>query len=160
MAAGIPTAPPGRAPPPPQVLLVCTANICRSPMAEVLWREAAAGRPRAPSVASCGIAAEPDRPADPTCIELMAQRGLDLAAHRAARFDPNLAVESELVLVMEPSHQRRIHAIAPLLAGRVQLLGRWTDGPIEDPYRRTLQDYENCMVSLEKSVAAWLNKLP
>ena len=129
-------------------------------MAEVLWREAAAGHPRSPSVASCGTEAQPDRPADPTCIELMARRGLDLAAHRAARFDPNLAVESELVLVMEPSHRRRIHAIAPLLAGRVQLLGRWTDGPIEDPYRRTLQDYENCRVSLEKSVAAWLNKLP
>lgn len=143
----------------PNVLLVCTANICRSPMAEVLWRAAAAGLERSVPVASVGLDAKPGWTADPTCIDLMAQRGLDLAGHRSAQFEPDLAMKCELVLVMEPRHLRRILSVAPLLAGRVQLLGRWTGGPIADPYCRELEVYEKCVDSLEKSVAAWLNKL-
>jgi protein-tyrosine phosphatase len=144
----------------PQVMLVCTANICRSPMAEALWREAARGRRRPVSVASAGVEAEPGRAADPTCIELMAERGLDLSEHRATRFRVDVAAECELILVMEPAHTRRIQSIAPQLAGRVQLLGRWSAGPIDDPYRAPREAYEECVALLEQSVRAWLNKLP
>jgi protein-tyrosine phosphatase len=143
----------------PQVLLVCTANICRSPVAELLWREAAEGHRRPMPVASAGVEAEPGRPADPTFVELMAARGLDLDAHRATRFRADLARDCELILVMEPGHLRRIQSAAPELAGRVQLLGRWTCGPIADPYRRELAAYEECISLLENSVRAWLNKI-
>ena len=143
----------------PQVLLVCTANVCRSPVAEVLWREAAAGHRRPMPVASTGLEAEPGRSADPTFVELMAVRGLDLQAHRATRFRPDLARNCELILVMEPAHSKRIQAVAPELAGRVQLLGRWTCGPIADPYRRELAAYEECLSLLENSVRTWLNKI-
>jgi protein-tyrosine phosphatase len=145
--------------PAPQVLLVCTANICRSPVAELLWREAAAAQRRPLPVASAGIEAEPGRPADPTFVELLAPRGLDLQAHRATRFRAEMARDCELILVMEPAHSRRIQSAAPELAGRVQLLGRWTCGPIADPYRRERAAYEECLSLLEKSVAAWLNKI-
>ena len=149
-----------RAPGPPQVLLVCTANICRSPMAEALWREAAAGGRRQLSVGSAGTEAEPGRPADGTAAELMALRGLDLSGHRAERFRPDLALESELILVMEAGHQRRIQALAPQLAGRVHLLGRWTTGEIADPFRQDQSIYAECIELLENSVKSWLNRLP
>jgi protein-tyrosine phosphatase len=144
----------------PQVLLVCTANICRSPMAEVLWREAAAGRRRPLTVGSAGVEAEPGRAADGTAVELMALRGLDLSEHRAERFRADLALESELILVMERDHQRRIQALAPALAGRVQLLGRWTIGEIGDPFRQEQNIYVECIELLENSVKSWLNRLP
>ena len=144
----------------PQVLLVCTANICRSPMAEVMWRSAAQGRRRPLPVASAGLEAEPGRPADPTCVELMQARGLDLSEHRATRFRAENAMDCELILAMEPAHVKRIQALAPQLSGRVQLLGRWTDGPIEDPYRRESDIYVQCVELLEKSIRAWLNTIP
>ena len=144
----------------PQVLLVCTANICRSPMAEVLWREAAAGRRRPLSVGSAGTEAEPGRPADGTATELMALRGLDLSDHRAERFRADLALDSELVLVMEQAHLRRILALAPPLSGRVHLLGRWTVGEISDPFRQETNIYAECIELLENSVKSWLNRLP
>ena len=145
---------------PPEVLFVCLANICRSPMAEVLWRAAAAGRRRPIAVASAGLEAEPGRAADATCIELMAVRGLDLSDHRATRFRVELAVDCELILVMEPAHVRRILALAPQLSGRVHLLGRWGPGAIADPYRREPEAYAECVELLENSVEAWLNRIP
>jgi protein-tyrosine phosphatase len=156
----IPTASRPPTPAAPQVLLVCTANICRSPMAEALWQEAAAARPRPPSVGSAGLDADPGRLPDPTCVELMAARGLDISGHRATRFRADIATDCELILVMEPAHAKRIQALAPQLAGRVQLLGRWSGGSILDPYRRPRAAYEVCLSALEDSVRAWLNKVP
>lgn len=147
-------------PPRPEVMLVCTANICRSPMAEALWREAARGRRRQVWAASAGLEAEPGRPADPTCVALLAERGLDLGDHRAQRFRADLAADCELILVMEPGHARRIQAGVPELAGRVQLLGRWGAGPILDPYRGPREVYEECIDLLDHSIRAWLNRLP
>jgi protein-tyrosine-phosphatase len=99
-------------------LLVCTANICRSPMAEALWRVAAARLRRTLPVVSAGLDAQPGRPADLACVELLAERGIDLAEHRATRFTPADATRHELVLVMEPEHHRRIMVAAPMLVGR------------------------------------------
>ena len=90
----------------------------------------------------------------------MALRGLDLSGHRAERFRPDLALESELILVMEAGHQRRIQALAPQLAGRVHLLGRWTVGEVADPFRQEQNIYMECIELLENSVKSWLNRLP
>ena len=52
------------------VLMVCSANICRSPLAAALWRERAAyGR-----VASAGIDARPGLPADPVYLDRKSTR--------------------------------------------------------------------------------------
>jgi protein-tyrosine phosphatase len=140
-------------------LLVCTANICRSPMAEALWRVAAARLRRILPVFSAGLDALPGRPADPACVELLAERGIDLAEHRATRFTPADATRHELVLVMEQEHAWRIMAAAPMLAGRVHLLGRWAAGPIEDPYGAGRSEYEDCLARLDQSIIAWLNRI-
>jgi protein-tyrosine phosphatase len=92
-------------------------------------------------------------------VELLAERGIDLAEHRATRFTPANAVRHELVLVMEPEHQRRIMAAVPMLAGRVHLLGRWGAGPIEDPYGAGRSEYEDCLARLDQSIIAWLNRI-
>jgi protein-tyrosine-phosphatase len=143
----------------PSTLLVCTANICRSPMAEALWRHAASRVDHGFPVASAGIEAQPGRSADPICVDLLAERGIDLTEHRAARLSPESAMRHELVLVMEPEHQRRILAAVPALAGRVHLLGRWGAGPIEDPYGASRAEYEHCLGQLEFSVMAWLDRI-
>jgi protein-tyrosine phosphatase len=140
-------------------LLVCTANICRSPMAEALWRDAARRLGRSLPVASAGVDAQPGWPADPACVELLAERGLAMGDHRSRRFTREMAADCELVLVMEQEHARRIIAAAPALAGRVHMLGRWGEGPIQDPYGASRNVYEDCMVRLENSVAAWLTRI-
>jgi protein-tyrosine phosphatase len=128
-------------------------------MAEVLWKDATRRLRRALPVVSVGLEARPGTLVDPVAMELLAERGIDLSDHRARRFEPVTAMRHHLVLVMEPEHQRRILAVAPALAGRVHLLGRWGPGPIEDPYGASRPVYEDCLARLERSVIAWLNRI-
>src|SRR4051795_10625813 len=66
-----------------RVLMVCTGNICRSPMAQVLLEQALRKRGFDVRVESAGLGALVGRGADPMAMQLMEKRGLDLKTHRA-----------------------------------------------------------------------------
>jgi protein-tyrosine phosphatase len=85
-----------------RILVVCTANQCRSPMAEVLLRRALAGTPAL--VGSAGVSAADGVPATADAVAAMAERGLDLSAHRAARVRTEWTSAADLVLCMERAH--------------------------------------------------------
>lgn len=141
------------------ILIVCTANVCRSPTAEALWRASALRRGVTQAVSSAGLQARPGDLAHPVFIDLLAARQLDLRAHRARPFLRATATAHELILVMEPAHARHLQRQAPELAGRVQLLGRWTSGPIADPIGQPTVVFEQCLQVLERAVDSWLDKL-
>ncbi len=84
----------------PMILFVCTGNICRSPMAEVLLR-ARLDRDEARRdwrVKSAGTEMAGGRLASAYAIDEMAERGIDLRAHRARRISRELMEEADLVL--------------------------------------------------------------
>jgi protein-tyrosine phosphatase len=122
----------------PNVLFVCTANICRSPVAEVLFadwlrRHAIPGEWR---VGSAGTWAEDGLPATSHSRSLLAQQGLDLSLHRARRVTAELLAETDLVLCMTGAHQEALRAEFPHLAARIHLLSAMAGVPydIADPY--------------------------
>ncbi|HEV8297786.1 MAG TPA: hypothetical protein VGQ20_10825 [Acidimicrobiales bacterium] len=90
---------------PLRILIVCTANICRSPMAEVLVADCLAARDVAATVGSAGFLAG-GQPASDAAIQVMAERGLDLSHHRSREVTPELVHEADLVLTMERRHAR------------------------------------------------------
>src|SRR5947209_6644699 len=104
--------------------MVCTGNICRSPMAEVLLASRLRERGIDARVESGGTSALVGCPADPMAQELLRARGLDLSRHRARQLTPDLVRGFDLVLAMEPEHQRFLEAIDPTARGRVHRLGR------------------------------------
>ena len=142
-----------------RVLLLCTANVCRSPVAEALWQAQAQLRKKRLVVTSAGLEALPGQPADPVCVELLAARGLDLSAHRSARVNLGAAPDQDLILVMENRHAQRLRAALPVLRGRVHLLGCWGVGEIADPHGGSRDQYESCIVQIEASVGQWLDRL-
>ena len=136
------------------ILFVCTANQCRSPMAEGLMRrklerEGRAGEIRA---ASAGVDALDSCRATENSIQAMAARGIDISGHRSRATTDKILQDAALILTMERAHANVLQALFPAHAERVHLLAQMAGlesdvadpvgSPLED-YRRTAQEIEN-----------------
>ena len=116
-----------------RVLFVCTANVCRSPLAEALLRHRlrSMGLARRIAVASAGTRpGQLGRPPDPRVARLAREYGFPLGRIRAQQVTPALLERSTHVLVMEQVHSDEL---AGLAAGsdalsRVRLLGEYQEG--------------------------------
>ncbi len=133
------------------VLIVCVGNICRSPMAEGLLRARFVGHRRA-RIESAGLAALEGRPADPIAVELLAERGIDISAHRARQLIPELLADFELVLVMEEEHRRRIEELSRAARGRVHRIGRYGGFDVADPFRKPRAAFERSLSLIERGL--------
>lgn len=82
------------------ILIVCTGNICRSPIAErFLRRELPQKR-----IDSAGTGALINQEADKSAVDIAIKHGLSLEGHRGQQFTPALARQYDLILVMEKAH--------------------------------------------------------
>lgn len=138
---------------PRSVLFVCTANQCRSPMAEALLKSLAARRGEADrwQIQSAGTWAEAGRAATQLSQAVMRQRNIDLSDHRSRPVDANLLASAGAVLVMTRHHQEALLAEFPEVQGKIYLLSQLADRAfdIEDPFGGSLDDYELCATDLQ-----------
>jgi protein-tyrosine-phosphatase len=118
------------------IVFVCTGNICRSPMAECLFREAAA-RAEGWEVRSAGLAAAWGMPASREAVEVLAEQGLDLRLHSSRPLTCELAGAADLLVVMTAAHRDLARALFPQAAHKVVLLRSFDPGSgnadVEDP---------------------------
>jgi low molecular weight protein-tyrosine phosphatase len=89
-----------------RILVVCTGNVCRSPIAEGLLRAAFAERmgPDAPEVASAGTMGWTGSRADPSSVRAAAELGVDISGHRAREVSEDDVARADLVVAMAPEH--------------------------------------------------------
>ena len=136
------------------VLFVCTANRCRSPMAETLFKQEVARRGEAAQwqIQSAGTWTEQGVPATQFSQIVMARRQLDLTQHRSQLVDGELLRTADIILVMTQNHRESLQAEFPEIAERVYLLSQLVDRKfdIEDPYGGSLDDYEICADDIQK----------
>ena len=141
------------------ILVICTGNICRSPMGEYLLRHRL-GRPQV-RVASAGTAALVQHPADADAIAVMRAHGIDMEAHRARQVTGELLAAHELVLTMEEHHSRWLLGRFPTARGRVFPIRHWVqaEGAVPDPYCQGREAFEQTWTLLEEAVDAWVQRL-
>ena len=98
-----------------QVLLVCTGNICRSPMAEGLLRSALQRRlgEGAPPVRSAGTIARDGARAMPEAVEAAAELGVDVSGHSARRLRREDIRDAALIVGMAAEHREAVQALDP-----------------------------------------------
>ncbi len=139
------------------ILTVCTGNICRSPMAEILLRERL--KEEEVEVSSAGLMALVGQPADPLAIALLAERGLDATGHRARQITTEIAIGAELILVMELWQQRDLEKSIPQVKGRVFRLGHWRKFDIIDPYRKGRESFAEALAAIDRGINNWIEVL-
>jgi protein-tyrosine-phosphatase len=102
------------------ILVVCTGNICRSPIAEGLLKAELARRfgDGAPRVTSAGTAGWEGSPATPEGVAAAAELGVDISGHRARKVRGELLREADLIVCMAGEHRDRLSVQLPELAGR------------------------------------------
>lgn len=135
------------------ILVVCTGNICRSPMAEALLaHQLGAGK----RVASAGIAALVGRPAASLAQEVMQDHGYDLSAHRGRQLNAALLSAADLVLALDDSHRRWMVENFPQFRGRVHKLGKWRDDhDVSDPYQLPREAFDEAYLDILECLADW-----
>jgi protein-tyrosine phosphatase len=133
------------------VVFVCTANRCRSPMAEAFAR----ARHSAPGVrfASAGTWGVAGEPATSDTVTGMAEVGIDLTRHRSSPLSLLGDDPPDLVYAMTPQHADQIVTRFPELVEQVRLL-RHDGRPIKDPYGRDLPSYRASRDEIAAAVAA------
>lgn len=146
-----------------RILVVCTGNTCRSPVAEVLLR---AGLERAGrsdiGVSSAGVGAVDGAPASEGSYLVSLEHGFDLSGHRARMLTPELVDESDLILTMSRRHLGRVRELGG--AGRAHLFGEFggASGPgaeVVDPFGGDLDDYRAAFASLSAHVPAIVRRI-
>ncbi|WP_186121635.1 low molecular weight protein-tyrosine-phosphatase [Burkholderia gladioli] len=137
------------------ILVVCEGNICRSPMAEAMLRQAVPGR----RVASAGLNALVGMPASPYAQEVMRMRGLDVSTHRAQQIGRCLCADADLILVMARGQRLSLESRFPFVRGRVFRLGEHTDFDVHDPYRQPRFVFERCARLIDLGVSEWSRRL-
>ncbi len=153
-------------PAPKLIVTVCTANICRSPMAEALLRHALQAEPeplRSCRVVSAGVAARKGDRISPNSVEALAKVGLRIADHRSQPLTQEMADQADLILCMTESHRAVIGLALDPAPKNVYLWREFMPGPadreIGDPFGGTLKDYEACRDEMVEALPGLLAHL-
>lgn len=149
---------------PRTVLLVCTGNLCRSPMAAALLRRMLSdlGLEDRVRVASAGVAAADGRPAAALAVEVAGESGLDLTVHLSRALDAEAMRRADLVITMESIQRESLLRGFPDRAGRIHLLGSLAGeaDDVVDPYGTgSIAAYRECLQRLRSLLARALPQI-
>lgn len=152
----------GEAAPPVRILVVCTANICRSPVVEVLLRAKLGERGLRWQVASGGTLASSGHAASRNSVLLMEARGLlELSDHRSHEVQEVDVAAADLVLCMERRHVDALQAENRAHRERIHILTAMIDQDedVADPYGGPLPWYETMVSEVEDILDRGLDRI-
>jgi len=140
-----------------KILVVCLGNICRSPVGEGFLKNyfIKSGQTDR-SVSSAGIAAVVGAPASAHSVTLMRRRGIDISSHMARQLTHEMMIEHDLVLVMEMEQKKFLEQRFPFSKGKVQMIGRFQNKEIEDPYLKPIEAFELMVTQVENYLEDWI----
>ena len=143
------------------ILFLCTGNVCRSPMAEGLFRHAVKGRGDF-RILSAGLGALDGQPPTHHSVQAMRDLGIDISSQRSRALTAELVRSADYIFGMTHSHVDTVALLYPQMAEKTFLL-REFDETLE-PYEKDISDpigspyeiYVECRDQIEQGVATVL----
>ncbi len=153
-------------PGPGHILIVCTANICRSPMAAGLLKHFLAGQAeplRSLKVVSAGIAARRGDAISDNAQIAMKKAGVDLSDHLSQPVTQQLLDDTLVVFCMTESQRAMLQLQFERVPKHLYLFRQFLPPPVDpevdDPYGGPLSVYETCRDNLVEAVPSVVNFL-
>ncbi len=145
---------------PIDILIVCTGNICRSPMAEGLLKQAVFPKWKDRfHVHSAGTFGLTGNRAEQNAVRALHQLGIDIRDHRARSVDRSMIGAADMIIVMEEMHRDFIVGLQPEATSKVWLLSVFGEpgGPVDvaDPYGGSLERYTACALFMKVRMACF-----
>jgi glycine hydroxymethyltransferase len=139
------------------VLFVCTGNICRSPMAEGLFKKLVAGRDDI-HVQSAGVSAGRGMPASRHAIQALSVDGVDLTNFRSQPVSEELVQQATHIFAMTRDHKRLIELFFPEAGEKTYLVREFEPGApdVPDPIGLGRETYERCRDTLKRALPVLL----
>ena len=151
---------------PGTIVTVCTANICRSPMAAALLQHALRAQPeplKSLNVISAGVAARAGDPISANSVVALKKVGLDLAGHTSQPLTAEQVAGAVAVLCMTETHRAMIQLMFDGPADHVflfrEFLPRAAEKEIADPYGGPLPLYEACRDEMVEALPSLVKHL-
>ncbi len=151
---------------PKLIVTVCTANICRSPMAEALLRHALAAQPeplRSMKVVSAGVSARKGEPVSENSRVALKKAGIELENHSSQPLSRDLVQRAAVILCMTESHRAMIQLSFDPPPRNVHLFREFLPGDAEkeisDPYGSNLVHYEACRDEMVEAIPSLIEYL-
>lgn len=148
-----------------EILFVCTGNLCRSPLAEGLFKKLLSEDILARSrIHSAGTGALNEREAAALAIEVARENGFDIAGHRAKTLKQEDVEDADFILVMEKSQRDYITRRFENSHEKIYLLKSFSgkkswNKDIPDPYGYSIEKYRSSYDIIEKGVRGFIQYL-
>ena len=141
------------------ILVICTANICRSPAVCMMLQDALSTKNV--KVSSAGILALNGNKAADTMRKLLVERGLhQIEDHRSQALMPHHLSQADLIFCMEHEHVARVLQMNPVLKGKVKLMGHFENqSEVSDPYGHAEPVYEQSIEQMQRLTTQWVDKM-
>ena len=147
-------------PRPIRVLFLCLGNICRSPLAEGLFRAHVAAEPRLAlcEIDSAGIsAAHRGEPPDPRSIAVAKAHGLDICAQRSRPLEPGDLERFDFIVAMDRRNRRDAAALGPFPEERLLLMRHFdpesAEHDVPDPWYEGPGGFDEVYAMLHRAMA-------
>src|SRR5712664_3869859 len=146
------------------ILFVCTGNVCRSPMAEGILRQALQGRGDY-RVMSAGLGAMEGQPPSIYAVQAVRELGIDISGQRSRMLTPDMVQQADYIFGMTHSHIDTVMLLYPHAAEKTFLLREFDETldlfekDISDPIGGSYDVYLSCRDQIEQGIASLLRFL-
>ena len=144
------------------ILFVCTGNVCRSPMAEGLFRHAVRGRGDY-RVLSGGVGAVDGQPPSAHAVKALKELNIDIGRQRSRMLTSELVNQADYIFGMTHGHVDAVMLLYPQAAEKTFLLREFDDTldpfekDISDPIGGSYEVYLACRDQIEQGLVSLLN---